>query len=90
MSLFDDYLSEIEKRKKQGSKAEAVGDDALTTELIGHICRMRPAPPCGLSGPFWSITPCGTTSAAGVKAKFLKDIISGNIEVAEISAESAL
>ena len=37
MSLFDDYLAEIEERKKQGLKPKPIDDGALTTELIGHI-----------------------------------------------------
>ena len=89
MSLFDDYLSEIEERKKQGLKPKPIDDGALTTELIGHITdAASPHRAACLDFLVYNTLP-GTTSAAGVKAKFLKDIISGNIEVAEISAESA-
>ena len=89
MSLFDDYLAEIEERKKQGLKPKPIDDGALTEELIGHITdAASPHRAACLDFLVYNTLP-GTTSAAGVKAKFLKDIISGNIEVAEISAESA-
>ena len=89
MSLFDDYLAEIEERKKQDLKPKPIDDGALTAELIGHITdAASPHRAACLDFLVYNTLP-GTTSAAGVKAKFLKDIISGNIEVAEISAESA-
>ncbi len=89
MSLFDDYLAEIEERKKQDLKPKPIDDGALTTESIGHITdAASPHRAACLDFLVYNTLP-GTTSAAGVKAKFLKDIISGNIEVAEISVESA-
>lgn len=89
MSLFDDYLAEIEERKKQDLKPKPIDDGALTTELIGHITdAASPHRAACLDFLVYNTLP-GTTSAAGVKAKFLKDIISGNIEVAEISVEFA-
>ena len=89
MSLFDDYLAEIEERKKQNLKPKPIDDGALTAELIGHITdAASPHRAACLDFLVYNTLP-GTTSAAGVKAKFLKDIISGNIEVAEISVESA-
>jgi len=89
MSLFDDYRAEIEERKKQDLKPKPIDDGALTTELIGHITdAASPHRAACLDFLVYNTLP-GTTSAAGVKAKFLKDIISGNIEVAEISVESA-
>ena len=89
MSLFDDYLAEIEERKKQALKPKPIDDGALTAELIGHITdAASPHRAACLDFLVYNTLP-GTTSAAGVKAKFLKDIISGNIEVAEISAQSA-
>ena len=89
MSLFDDYLAEIEERKKLGLKPKPIDDGMLTAELIGHITDVTsPHRAACLDFLVYNTLP-GTTSAAGVKAKFLKDIIQGNIEVAEISAESA-
>ncbi|MDP6217510.1 MAG: aconitase family protein, partial [Alphaproteobacteria bacterium] len=89
MSLFDDYLAEIEERKKQDLKPKPIDDGALTAELIGHITdAASPHRTTCLDFLIYNTLP-GTTSAAGVKSKFLKDIISGNIEVAEISVESA-
>ena len=37
MSLFDDYLAEIEERKKQDLKPKPIDGGALTAELIGYI-----------------------------------------------------
>ncbi len=89
MSLFDDYLAEIEERKKQELKPKPIDDGALTAELIGHITdAASPHRAACLDFLIYNTLP-GTTSAAGVKARFLKDIILGKIEVAEISAESA-
>jgi len=89
MSLFDDYLAEIEERKKQDLKPKPIDDSALTAELIGHITdAASPHRAACLDFLIYNTLP-GTTSAAGVKARFLKDIILGKIEVAEISAESA-
>ncbi|MEM8774700.1 MAG: bifunctional aconitate hydratase 2/2-methylisocitrate dehydratase [Pseudomonadota bacterium] len=85
MSLYTDYLTEIETRKEQGLNPKPVEDGALTKEIIAQIRdadnKHRDA---SLEFFIYNTLP-GTTSAAGEKAEFLKDIILGNAFVPEIS-----
>ena len=85
MSLYDDYLTEIETRKEQGLNPKPIEDGALTAEVIGHIRDNTSPHRDGALKFFIYNTLPGTTSAAGVKAAFLKEIILGDAEVAEIS-----
>ncbi|SMX26424.1 Aconitate hydratase 2 [Pelagimonas phthalicica] len=89
MSLYTDYLAEIETRKEQGLNPKPIDDGALTAELIEQIKdtgnEHREA---SLNFFIYNTLP-GTTSAAGVKAAFLKEIILGQAEVAEITPEFA-
>ena len=89
MSLYTDYLIEIENRKEQGLHPKPIDDGALVAELIEQIKdtgnEHREA---SLNFFIYNTLP-GTTSAAGVKAKFLKEIILGQEEVAEITPEFA-
>ena len=72
MSLYAAYLEEIEKRKEQGLNPKPIDDAALTEEIIaqikdtGHAHREQ-----SLKFFIYNTLP-GTTSAAGVKAEFLK------------------
>ena len=85
MSLYTDYLSEIETRKGEGLSPKPIDDGALTAEIIEQIKdtgnEHREA---SLNFFIYNTLP-GTTSAAGVKAAFLKDIILGNAGVEEIT-----
>ncbi|MGB0772110.1 MAG: bifunctional aconitate hydratase 2/2-methylisocitrate dehydratase, partial [Paracoccaceae bacterium] len=89
MSLYAAYLEEIEKRKEQGLNPKPIDDAALTEEIIaqikdtGHAHREQ-----SLKFFIYNTLP-GTTSAAGVKAEFLKEIVLGQTQVAEISVEFA-
>jgi aconitate hydratase 2/2-methylisocitrate dehydratase len=89
MSLYAAYLEEIEKRKEQGLNPKPIDDAALTEEIIaqikdtGHTHREQ-----SLKFFIYNTLP-GTTSAAGVKAEFLKEIVLGQTQVAEISVEFA-
>ena len=89
MSLYTDYLSEIETRKEQGLNPKPIDDGALLAEIIEQIKdtgnEHREA---SLNFFIYNTLP-GTTSAAGVKAAFLQDIILGNATVEEISVEFA-
>ncbi|MEQ9695038.1 bifunctional aconitate hydratase 2/2-methylisocitrate dehydratase [Shimia sp. SDUM112013] len=89
MSLYTDYLTEIETRKEQGLHAKPIDDGALVAELIDQIKdtgnEHREA---SLNFFIYNTLP-GTTSAAGVKAAFLKDIILGQASVEEISPDFA-
>lgn len=85
MSLYTDYLSEIETRKGEGLSPKPIDDGALTAEIIEQIKdtgnEHREA---SLNFFIYNTLP-GTTGAAGVKAAFLKDIILGNAGVEEIT-----
>ncbi len=89
MSLYSDYLQEIETRKEQGLHPKPIDDGALVGELIELIKdtgnEQREA---ALNFFIYNTLP-GTTSAAGVKAAFLKDIILGKETVAEITPDFA-
>ncbi|UWQ85880.1 bifunctional aconitate hydratase 2/2-methylisocitrate dehydratase [Leisingera caerulea] len=85
MSLYTDYLNEIETRKEQGLNPKPIDDGALVEELIAQIRDTGNAHRGdSLNYLIYNTLP-GTTSAAGVKAKFLKEIILGQAEVPEIS-----
>ncbi|WP_417677493.1 bifunctional aconitate hydratase 2/2-methylisocitrate dehydratase [Roseibium sp.] len=85
MSLYTDYLNEIESRKGQGLHPKPIDDGALLSEIIAQI--KDPANEhrkASLEFFIYNTLP-GTTNAAGVKAKFLKEIILGEVAVEEIT-----
>ncbi|UTW01340.1 bifunctional aconitate hydratase 2/2-methylisocitrate dehydratase [Marinomonas rhizomae] len=90
MSLYLEYLQEIENRKSQGLHPKPIDGADLLTEIIDqikdadHEHRKE-----SLSFFIYNTLP-GTTSAAVVKAKFLKEIILGETSVKEITPEFAL
>ena len=85
MNVYTAYLEEIEKRNKQGLNPEPITDGALTTEIISQIKDVQNEHrEASLNFLIYNTLP-GTTSAAGVKAEFLKEIILGSTVVAEIS-----
>lgn len=85
MSLYTDYLEQIEARKGQGLHPKPIEDAPLVEALIaqikdtGHEHRSQ-----SLDFFIYNTLP-GTTSAAGAKAQFLKEIILGQAKVAEIT-----
>lgn len=89
MNLYAAYLEEIETRKKQGLSPKPIDGAELAQEIIAQILdaghEHRDA---SLNFLIYNTLP-GTTSAAVVKAQFLKDVILGAAEVPEISAEFA-
>ena len=89
MSLYDAYLEDIENRKAQGLKPKPIDDAALLQDVITHIKDTSSQHRDDCLHYFIYNTLPGTTSAAGEKAKFLKDIILRQETVAEISAEFA-
>jgi aconitate hydratase 2/2-methylisocitrate dehydratase len=89
MSLYTDYLNEIETRKEQGLSPKPIDDGALLEELVAQIKDQNSEHRDDCLKFFIYNTLPGTTGAAGVKAAFLKDIILGKEEVAEISVEFA-
>ncbi len=84
MSLYSDYLNEIEERKSQELSPKPIEDGALLNEIVsqikdaGHEHRDD-----SLKFLIYNTLP-GTTSAAREKANFLKEIILGEAVVAEI------
>ncbi|MEM7081549.1 MAG: bifunctional aconitate hydratase 2/2-methylisocitrate dehydratase [Pseudomonadota bacterium] len=84
MSLYTDYLNEIDSRKEQGLHAKPIEDAALVAELIEQIKvpdhKHRDE---SLRFLIYNTLP-GTTSAAGEKSRFLKNIILGHVVVDEI------
>jgi len=89
MSLYTDYLAEIETRKEQGLSPKPIDDGALLAEIIAQIKDSENAHRDDSLNHFIYNTLPGTTSAAGEKAAFLKEIILGNEVVAEISVAFA-
>ncbi|WP_294228191.1 bifunctional aconitate hydratase 2/2-methylisocitrate dehydratase [uncultured Shimia sp.] len=89
MSLYTDYLNEIETRKTEGLNPKPIDDGALVGELIDQIKDTANAHREDSLKFFIYNTLPGTTSAAGVKADFLKEIILGAADVAEITPEFA-
>lgn len=85
MSLYTDYLNEIATRKDQNLHPKPIDDGALVNELIAQIKDTSHAHRADSLKFFIYNTLPGTTSAAGAKAQFLKDIILGTASVAEIT-----
>ena len=85
MSLYDAYLEEIENRKQQGLAPKPIDAGGLVKELVAQIREPGNAHrAASLDFLIYNTLP-GTTSAAGEKAGFLKEIILGEAVVAEIS-----
>jgi len=89
MGLYAEYLNEIETRKSQGLNPKPIDDGALVGELIAQIMDQGNEHRKDSLHFFIYNTLPGTTSAAGVKAMFLKDIILGTAAVEEITPDFA-
>ncbi|MEQ8371684.1 MAG: bifunctional aconitate hydratase 2/2-methylisocitrate dehydratase [Roseibium aggregatum] len=85
MSLYEDYLKEIETRKGQGLHPKPIEDAALVEEIVAQIKDTGNQHRQESLKFFIYNTLPGTTSAAGAKAKFLKEIILGTSVVDEIT-----
>lgn len=85
MSIYKDYIKEIEERKTQGLHPKPIDGAELLSEIIAQIKDSDNADRSDSLQFFIYNTLPGTTSAAGVKAKFLKEIILGESVVEEIS-----
>ncbi len=90
MSIYLDYLAEIESRKTQGLAPKPIDDGALVSEIIALIQDAGSEYRADALKFFIYNTLPGTTSAAGVKADFLKKIVLGDVAVAEITPAFAL
>ncbi len=89
MSIYQDYLKEIEERKAQGLHPKPIDDAALLSEIIEQIKDITHEHRKDSLHFFIYNTLPGTTSAAGAKAKFLKEIILGESIVEEITSSFA-
>ncbi|TRA84931.1 bifunctional aconitate hydratase 2/2-methylisocitrate dehydratase [Rhizobium rhizogenes] len=90
MNLYLDYLAEIESRKTQGLAPKPIDDGELTGEIIALIRDTGSEYRADALKFFIYNTLPGTTSAAGVKAAFLRQIILGETVVPEITPTFAL
>jgi len=90
MSVYLEYLKEIEVRKAQGLNPKPIEGAELTTEIIKQIKEVgNEHRDASLQFFIYNIVP-GTTESAGVKAKFLKSIVLGEEVVEEITPTFAL
>ncbi|HCO21324.1 MAG: bifunctional aconitate hydratase 2/2-methylisocitrate dehydratase [Cloacibacterium normanense] len=85
MNIYQDYIQEIEERKAQGLHPKPIDSAELLSAIIEQIKDTANEHRADSLQFFIYNTLPGTTSAAGVKAKFLKEIILGESIVAEIT-----
>ena len=85
MSIYSDYLREIEERKGQGLHPKPIDGAELLSEIITQIKDIDNADRAESLHFFIYNTVPGTTPAAGAKAVFLKEIIQGIAVVNEIT-----
>ncbi len=85
MNIYQDYIQEIEERKNQGLHPKPIDGAELLSEIIAQIKDVDNANREDSLKFFIYNTLPGTTSAAGEKAKFLKEIILGQSVVKEIT-----
>ncbi len=89
MNIYSDYLKEIEERKALGLHPKPIDDSKLLSEIIDQIKDIENQNrKDSLNFFIYNVLP-GTTSAARVKAEFLKEIITGKVVVSEISIDFA-
>lgn len=85
MSLYKDYIKEIEERKTQKLSPKPIDGAELLSEIIAQVKDVKNEfHEDSLKLFIYNVLP-GTTSAAGVKAQFLKEIILGKAIVKEIT-----
>lgn len=85
MNIYQDYIQEIEERKNQGLHPKPIDSAELLSEIIAQIKDKANEHRADSLKFFIYNTLPGTTSAASVKADFLKEIILGESVVEEIS-----
>ncbi|TDE29957.1 MULTISPECIES: bifunctional aconitate hydratase 2/2-methylisocitrate dehydratase [Flavobacterium] len=90
MNTYKDYIQEIEERKGQGLNPKPIDGTELLSEIIAQIKDLsNEYREDSLNFFIYNVVP-GTTPAANVKAKFLKEIVLGRSVVAEITPAFAL
>ena len=89
MSIYKEYIKEINTRKSEGLNPKPIDDKELLNEIISHIKDLNhPDRLDSINFFIYNVIP-GTTSAAYVKANFLKDIILDKYSFVEISPKFA-
>ena len=89
MNIYKDYINEIEERKVQGLEPKPIDDRELLFEIITEIKDLDSSiRKKSIDFFIYNVLP-GTTSAASVKAAFLKEIILGEISLEEITPKFA-
>ena len=89
MSLYQKYINEIGEREAANLNPKPIDSSSLLEEIITQIRdQNHPERKKSLDFLIYNVLP-GTTSAAVVKANFLKDIILKNYQVDEISEDFA-
>ena len=89
MNAYDRYLEEIEQREAQGLHAKPIDDAELLSEIVA-ILRDPASPHRDDALRFFTYnTLPGTTGAAGVKARLLKQVVLGEVTVAGVDADAA-
>ncbi len=89
MSLYTDYLKEIETRKAEGLNPKPIDGADLMAEIISNIRDAANEHKEECLNFFVYNTLPGTTGAAGEKAQFLKEIITGATQIVEIQPDFA-
>ena len=90
MNTYNDYIKEIEERKGQGLNPKPIDGAELLSEIITQIKDLNNEYRAdSLNFFIYNVVP-GTTPAANVKARFLKEIVLGQSVVAEITPAFAL
>jgi len=90
MTLYLDYLAEIKSRADQGLAPKPIDGGGLVGEITAIIRDTGNEHRADALKFFIYNTLPGTTSAAGVKAAFLKQVILGETHVPEITPSFAL
>ncbi|WP_298366988.1 bifunctional aconitate hydratase 2/2-methylisocitrate dehydratase [uncultured Lutibacter sp.] len=89
MNTYKEYIKQIEERKDQGLNPQPIDGAELLSEIIQQIKdKNNKYREDSLNFFIYNVLP-GTTSAANVKAKFLKEIILGESVIEEISVAFA-
>ncbi|MFT6191839.1 MAG: aconitate hydratase 2/2-methylisocitrate dehydratase, partial [Polaribacter sp.] len=89
MSIYKDYLNQIENRKKLELQPQPIDGKDLLSEIVSQIKDINHSYRAeSLDFFIYNVLP-GTTSAASVKAKFLQEIILGKSVVKEITVSFA-
>jgi len=89
MSIYNDYVQEVVEREGQGLHPKPIDGAELLSEVIAQIKDVNNENREESLKLFIYNTLPGTTPAAGAKAQFLKEIISGESVVAEITPDFA-